>query len=149
MDGFHIEPRFFDDKEPGRGMLYVLCPDSGKSFIDELARSDVGRLSRILVTAKRIYDYGCAFGFASQTIKRIEAGKCAVAVFEVRVKGTVIRVAAHIHNSAIPIYLFDFDTHQGARSHLPRRHIDHAKELAAIAAKCAEQFDFSDYRGAV
>lgn len=52
-----------------------------------------------------------------------------------------------IHAGYIPIYLFDFDTHQGSANNLPKRFIKRAQEMAALAKSCAEAYDFSDYSG--
>lgn len=147
MGSYRIEARYFDGNGPKNGMLYVLCPSPGKSFIEDLYAKDMERLSRILNTARRIYSAGCRYGFDSQTIKPIVSGGHDIAIFEVRVKGTVIRVASYIHEGWIPIYLFDFDSHQGSKSKLPKRHIKRAAELACEARACAREFDFSEYNG--
>lgn len=87
------------------------------------------------------------FGFDSKAIVVIKGAHIGVTVFEVRVKGTVIRVTAYIHARYIPIYLFDFDAHQGSANNLPKRLIKRVQEMAALAKSCAEAYDFSDYSG--
>ena len=138
---------YFDDKRPDEGTFYVLRQGKERSFIEDCARKDPYRLSRILKTMKRIYDYGCTFGFDSKTIVRIKGKDIDVDVFEVRIKGTVIRAAAYFYEGYIPIYLFDFDTHQGSANNLPRRFIARARDMALLARRCSETYDFSDYEG--
>lgn len=138
---------FFNKKRPDEGVFYALRQANGKSFVEDCAKRDPYRLSRILKTLKRIFDYGCSFGFDSKTIVEIKGARVGIAVFEVRLKGTVIRVAAYIHAGYIPIYLFDFDTHQGSANNLPKRFIKRAQEMAVLAKSCAEAYDFSDYSG--
>ena len=137
----------FNEKHPDEGTFYVLKQGGEKTFIEKCARKAPYRLSRILKTMKRIYDRGCKFGFDSETIVRIKGVDADVSVFEVRVKGAVIRVAAYIHAGYIPIYLFDFDTHQGSANNLPKRFIERALDMAVLAKSCSETYDFFDYEG--
>lgn len=104
-EGLSIKRHYFDENDTHKGMMYALQRTGGNDCIDDCARTDPQKLRAIARTAKRIYDCGCSFGFESETIKQIKAGRTSVQVFEVRVKGTVIRVAAHIHENWIPIYL--------------------------------------------
>lgn len=147
-EGLSIKRHYFDENDTHKGMMYALQRTGGNDCIDDCARTDPQKLRAIARTAKRIYDRGCSFGFASETIKQIKAGRSSVQVFEVRVKGTVIRVAAHIHENWIPIYFFVFDTHQGSGNNLPKHHIDRAVSMAQAAAECAKDYDFSEYGGA-
>ena len=124
--------------------MYALGNPSDKDFMDRCLAKDPKRAQRIAVTVRRIIDRGCAWAFASETMKRLVLGKGKLAKFEVRIKGGLIRIAAYLHLNEIPIYLFDFDTHQGSQSNLPRRHIEHALELATIARECCEHYDFSN-----
>ncbi len=138
---------YFNDGDESSGLMYVLRQGNSKSFMEDCARTDRTRLASIVKTAKRIYDHGCSFGFDSGTIKRIRAGKIDIDVFETRVNGSVIRIATYIHNGWIPIYLFDFDTHQGSGNNLQQRHIARAVAMALTARDCAANYDFSEYAG--
>ena len=73
---------FFNEKRPDEGVFYTLRQANGKSFVEDCAKRDPYRLSRILKTLKRIYDYGCSFGFDSKTIVEIKGAHVGVAVFE-------------------------------------------------------------------
>lgn len=143
-----IKRHLFDEKDESKGVMYALSPGGTKDFIDDCIRTDRDRLRGIVKTAKRIYDRGCSYGRASETIKRIHAGQNSIDVFETRVKGTVVRVATYIYEDWIPIYLFDFDTHPGTGNNLPKHHIDRAVKMAKIAEECAKDYDFSEYKGA-
>lgn len=63
---------FFNEKCPDEGVFYTLRQANGKSFVEDCAKRDPYRLSRILKTLKRIFDYGCSFGFDPKTIVEIK-----------------------------------------------------------------------------
>lgn len=125
--------------------MYVLVGAREKSFVDRCIAKDPHRARRITLVAERVFDRGVEWGFESSTIKRLKGAEGAVAVFEVRVKGSVIRVAAYLHNGSIPIYLFDFDSHSGSRNNIPENILSRAAESAKRAAACAAEYDFDEY----
>lgn len=120
--------------------LDVLAKRDRPSFIDDCLRKDRDRAARIITTAVRVHRYGLDWAYCSGTIKRIRGGEPRVAVFETRVKGSVIRIATYIDKSQHPVFLFDFDTHAGGGNKLPEHDKERAFELAAIAEQCAKDF---------
>ena len=104
--GASIKPHYFKKGHEESGIAYALCLNGSRSFIDDLAgnHKDAYRLSRILKTLKRIYEHGCDYAFESDTFKHIKGKDIDIDVVEARVAGSVIRVAAYIHEDWIPIY---------------------------------------------
>lgn len=136
--------KYFLDEKKGK-WAYVLAASGRKSFIDKCMKTDPHRLKRIATTVERIFDRGVGWGLASETIKRLKGTKGNVSVFETRVKGGVVRVAAYLHCGDIPIYLFDFDTHSGSGNNVPAHILDRAAKAAREAKTCAGKYDFSEY----
>lgn len=116
--------------------------------MDDLVRTNKDRAARIRTTATRIFDNGIEWALESHTVVEIAAGKGNIAVFETRVKGSVIRVATYLYEKRVPIYLFDFKTHPGSRNNLPRRHIDRAIQLARAAERIAPHYPLEERRTA-
>ena len=141
-DGWSIVKHYLDIEK--RKWVYTLKSDGGKSFLDDCVRKDPQRAKRIANTAERIFDRGVSWALCSDTIKAIKTPKGELHVFEAVVRGTTIRVATYLHRK-IPIYLFEFTTHQGRKNNLPQRFIDRAIEMSKIAAECVREYDFNEY----
>ena len=119
--------------------MRVLTPCGHAPFIEELARSPKTRRRAALIarTADRLQRFGRAWGFESGTLKWIAPE---VSLCELRVGGKVIRVMAYLPpEPAPPIYLFDFDGHQGKDVSIPAHVKSRAKELAVEAKRCIER----------
>lgn len=57
-----------------------------------------------------------------------------LSLYELKVDGKVIRIMTYVHHDATPVYLFDFDEHQGKHAGIPKHVMDRGKKLTAIAA---------------
>ena len=71
-----IQTYYFNKRRPEDGLFYVLSRSGEKTFVEDCKRKDPVRLSRIVKTLKRIYDYGCGYGFESKTIVIIQGTTC-------------------------------------------------------------------------
>ncbi|WP_346675722.1 hypothetical protein [Enorma phocaeensis] len=145
MDNDWEITRHWLDRERSKWM-YVLSKH-GRSFISKCRAREPNRARRIERTAERVFDHGVSWAQTADVITEIKAVRQNIAVFEVHVKGTVIRIAAYLHLGLIPIYLFDFDTHSGSKNNLPAHYKDRAAEMAKIAKSCVQNYDFAEYKG--
>ena len=125
--------------------MCVLKKANKPSFLSDCFRKDRHRARRIEKVARQVFERGEGWARDADVIKRLHIGKCKVSVFEVKVKGTVIRVAAYMHNDRVPIYLFDFDTHSGSKNNIPKHILSRAADAAETAERCAREYDFSEY----
>lgn len=69
----------------------------------------------------------------SETLKLLNAE---LALYELRIKGKIIRVMTYVHNDQVPVYLFDFEGHQGKTGQIRKEHMEKAQKLAKIAKEC-------------
>lgn len=103
------------------------------SFMDEMAE-DPKRYERAALIARiaaRIERRGKEWAFQSATSKWLASS---VSVCEVRIRGKVVRVMAYWPpQEARPVYLFDFDGHQGKSGNIPSHLLDKAYRLAQEA----------------
>lgn len=106
-------------------------------FLEKLSCSPKTRDRAVLIsrTANRIHDNGLDWAFQSETLKSIDDE---LSLCELRIKGRVIRVMTYIHNKQIPIYLFDFDGHQGKTGKVSSNILKKGKQLSEEARKCME-----------
>jgi hypothetical protein len=113
----------------------ILVSTGRKTFMEKLAGNpkDQNRAAVIAKTADRVGRNGISWAKASKTLKAITA---TVSVFELRVPGKVIRVMTYVHDGETPVYLFDFDGHQGKGGKIPQSLIDKANTLAEAAREC-------------
>lgn len=119
--------------------MYVLAPVGRKSFMEEMSDDPKKRRRAALIAnaAWRVARNGIGWAFSSETFKWVVKG---ISVCELKVKGEVIRVMTYLDDGlAIPVYLFDFDGHQGKRGVIPPSIIARAKKLAGEAAICIER----------
>lgn len=113
----------------------ILVAAGRKTFMEKLAGNpkDQDRAALIARTVDRVGRNGIPWAKESKTLKTITA---TVSVFELRVPGKVIRVMTYLHDERAPIYLFDFDGHQGKGGKIPQSLIDKASKLAEAAREC-------------
>ena len=142
-DLWEIAKHYLDEKETK--WMYVLKKTNRPSFLSECFRTDRHRARRIEKTARQVFERGTDWARKAEVIKNLHIGKCKVSVCEVRINGTVIRVAAYMHKGRIPIYLFDFNTHSGSKNNIPDHFLNRAADTATIAESCAKEYDFSEY----
>lgn len=119
--------------------MRVLSRDGKPSFIEELARSPKTRRRASLIarTADRIERFGIDWAFESTTLKWVSAD---ISLCEMRVSGKVIRVMTYLTpGTTSPIYLFDFDGHQGKGGSIPPHLLRKAEQLAQEARSCLER----------
>lgn len=124
---------------PDDAVMRVLSPVGRRSFMDEMVADPKKRQRAALIarTAYRVERNGIGWAFESETFKWLSKD---VSVCELRVKGNVIRVMTYLERGiAFPVYLFDFDGHQGKRASIPSALIAKAETLAKEAAKCLER----------
>lgn len=118
----------------------VLClaAESKPSFLEELGASPKTKERAALIsrTTKRIHDFGIDWAFVSKTFKPLDKE---LSLCEMRVTGRVIRVMTYVHNNILPIYLFDFDGHQGKGNSIPPNYLERGKRLSIEAHKCMEK----------
>lgn len=113
----------------------MLAPCGADTFMEKMAATPKmqERAALIARTMRRVSENGVDWAFESKTFKSLEPE---LSLCELRVKGKIIRVMTYIHDNQVPIYLFDFDGHQGKRSNIPANIKRKGKELAKIAREC-------------
>lgn len=118
--------------------MKVLASAGKPSFMDELVDNPKSRQRSVLIarTVERVNKNGLDWARSSHTLKTITAD---LSVFELRVPGKVIRVMTYVHEGRVPVYLFDFDGHQGKNGKLPPSLMKRAEALARIAFECMKR----------
>lgn len=115
--------------------MNILTATGRQTFMEKLISNPKGqnRAALIARTVDRVGRNGIPWAKESKTLKTITS---TISVFELRVPGKVIRVMTYLHDEKTPIYLFDFDGHQGKGGKIPQNLIDKASELAEAAREC-------------
>ena len=115
--------------------MNILTATGRQTFMEKLVSNPKGqnRAALIARTADRVGRNGIPWAKETKTLKTITS---TVSVFELRVPGKVIRVMTYVHDEKTPIYLFDFDGHQGKGGGIPQNLIDKANKLAEAAREC-------------
>lgn len=118
--------------------VLALAPIGTDTFIEKMMSTPKKqvRAASIVKTMRRIIDNGIEWAFDSETFKPLDSG---LALCELRVSGKVIRVMTYLHKGQTPIYLFDFDSHQGKGSGIPENIMEKAESLAKAAKECMEE----------
>lgn len=113
--------------------MRVLARKGAQSFMEKMTGNPKRhqRAEQIRRAAERVARNGVEWAKVSKTLKAIAPD---LYVYELRVPGKVIRVMTYLHNGIEPIYLFDFDGHQGKKGGIKASDIEKAQELAAEAA---------------
>lgn len=124
----------------GDGVRACVLTRSGEDdFLTDLASTGKTRNRAVLIArmAARVARNGTDWAVAAKKLKPVSRD---VSMFELRIDRRVIRVMAYIHDDPAhtPVYLFDFDGHQGKSGKIDRNLIKKGERLAAIAAKCME-----------
>ena len=126
------------DLDEGFQMLVLGSVDQdgeASTFIGDLQSSGktIDRASLISKSAKRIAMGGIEWAIVSRKLRKIDSD---LALFEMKINKSVIRVMTYIHEEETPVYLFDFDGHQGKTGKIPQSYIDKGREMAIHAAEC-------------
>lgn len=129
----------------GSHCAYVLAEKgAGATFFDKMA-SDPKRLQEAAALRRvllRLAEYGVGWGVDSGTVKFLKGGDRGILLCEVKVRRTVFRVMAYLHNrrSGPIILLFDFKGHaQRASGGIPDQVMEKGRKLAREAKRLCER----------
>lgn len=124
----------------GDAMVLVLAQEGRPSFIEKLRNSGKGvdRASVIAKAMLRLSTYGTSWAMDIKHLRLLRREGDGLAVYELRANDKVIRVMTYVHDDRdkTPVYLFDFDGHQGKTGKVPRRQIERGVNLARAAREC-------------
>lgn len=111
----------------------VLAPAHTKSFIEKLVGDPKTRqrANAIVKAMAQIAKNGTKWARQANKLRFLGTS---LSLYELKVDGRVIRIMTYVHHDATPVYLFDFDGHQGKHAGIPKHVMDRGKKLAAIAA---------------
>lgn len=111
----------------------VLAPAHTKSFIEKLVGDPKTRqrANAIVKAMAQIAKNGTKWARQANKLRFLGTS---LSLYELKVDGKVIRIMTYVHHDATPVYLFDFDGHQGKHAGIPKHVMDRGKKLAAIAA---------------
>lgn len=125
------------DLEDGQRMQ-VLAPTGSKSFIDKLieAPKSQSRLIKITKMAQRVAEAGVGWAITAQKLKLLEDD---LALYELKIGNTTLRIMTYLHNQTQPIYLFDFEGHQGKTGQIPQGCMKRGRTLAKAARECMQK----------
>lgn len=112
----------------------VLAPAHTKSFIEKLVGDPKTRqrANAIVKTMAQIAKNGTKW---AQQTNKLRFLRTDLSLYELKIDRKVMRIMTYVHHDATPVYLFDFDGHQGKHASIPRHVMDRGKKLAAIAAE--------------
>lgn len=111
---------------------------TARTFIDKLIDSPrtEERLDRITKMARRVAEYGIDWAFSSGKLKLLEND---LALYELKVGNTTIRVMTYLHEKQTPVYLFDFTGHKGKTGSISKNDMEKGRQLAKEARQCLER----------
>lgn len=112
----------------------VLARENAASFIDKLldnprTRRRAGAITKAIAQVSK---NGVEWAKQADKLKFLNAG---LSLYELKIGGRVIRIMTYVHCDSVPVYLFDFNGHQGKSRKIPRHIMDRGEKLAIIAAR--------------
>ena len=119
----------------GKSEVLALASGERPTFLE---KASVERASRMAGFMCKVAANGVPWAMEAGILKSIKGVNSGVAIFELKCRGTTIRVMTYIHDGAgrTPVYLFDIDAHKGADSGLSREIKLKALRLAREAQRC-------------
>ena len=115
-----------------------LAPGASAPFIAKLAGNPKTRQRAVAITraVTQVARNGVGWAKESCKFRSLDAG---LALYELKANGKVIRVMTYVHRESVPIYLFDFDGHQGKSGSIPKHVMERGRSLAEQAARLMEE----------
>ena len=106
-----------------------------------LEKASVERASRMASFMCKVAANGVSWALEAGILKAIKGLKGDISIFELKCKGTVIRVMTYIHGGTErrPVYLFDVNAHRGSDGGCSPADKRKAVRLALEARKCMEE----------
>lgn len=142
----------FQELQRGVGILVLNRIGRNSTFIDDLASNNKTRsVARSINEASlRLIRYGSSWALTTCHLKRLKDPKHSIAIYELRISGSVHRVMAYIHDdpNQTPVLLFHFEGHKGlSRGGIKQATLDKGRELASIAQSLMrKEFDNDSQR---
>lgn len=118
-------------------LVNVLAKEGEKDFLSKLHSSGKTKYRARVIAGmmEKVARFSTDWAIQAKKLKQLTSD---VSVFELRADGKVIRVMTYLHDDEqrTPIYLFDFDGHQGKGGHIKKSDLARAKKLASLARGC-------------
>lgn len=116
---------------------HAIAKEGEPCFLEDLASNGKTRrrATMILRMALKVARNGTEWAICAEKLKSVTP---TVSVFELRADGKVLRVMTYVHDDEerTPVYLFDFDGHQGKTGKIKASVLEKAKRLAIAAREC-------------